>query len=472
MRTLQIVPQPSASAAAGDGTRRVFVSYSHHDGPMAGDGDLPAAVVTALYALAEDRPELGLARSRIFFDREQLMAGDQWNDRIKSEIQRCDVFLLLMTLNSLTSAFCIKEELAEAVRQGVPVIVPVLLSTCPWSGHVIAEGPPSRRLGDLDAVPKDGNGNVVPIKSPLWPDRETALTRTVEQIARKLAREMGAAAPPEPEILAPGLAPPPAPAAPSAPGLPPFLPYLCNQDGAVGDFNAGVQVWDSAQAMLVLVKGGWDDDTEGFLGRLCAKNLHDFCELNKTLLLDPKPLVLPQAMDGAKVRKSLAVDVRGALSQALFDNLYRIRTSADVAEALQALPGVRPLFAMLPQQPDEGSVATLKALLDLLEDVPPRTPLDRLVIALQVASPQLVAETTLRKRFKLDRRRRVQVVELAALEPVDREDVRKWHHDVGLAGRVDQPQLLQQLFAQAEQLRLRPFDRSVRPLLGLAPNNR
>jgi len=467
MRTLQIVPPSQSTPAAADGTRRLFVSYSHRDGPMAGDGDLPGAVVRALHALAADQPELGLAPERIFFDRERLLAGDDWNDSIFSEIQRTDVFLLLVSFNSLTSVFCIRKELAEAVRLGIPVIVPVLLSACTWAGHVVAEGPPSRRLGDFDAVPKDDNGNMVPIKSALWADRETALTRTVQQIARRLARD----------AAVPAASPTPAAAAPRPAGmrsLPPFLPYLCNQDRAVGDFNEGIRAWDAAQALLVLVKGAWDDDTEGFLGRLWAKNLRDFCDLQRSVLLEPRPLSLPPAMDGGRVRKprQLADDARAALSQALFDNVYRIRSANEVAEALQALPGVLPLFAALPLQPDEGSSATLRALLDLLEDVPPRTPLDRLVIAVQVSAPELVAEAALRKRLKLERRRRVQVVELAPLEPVDREDVRLWHHDHRLADRVDQPQLLELLFAQQAQLRLRPFDRSVRPLLGLASDTR
>lgn len=470
MRTLQIVPPAQGASTASDGTRRVFVSYSHRDGPMANDGDLPGAVVRALRALANDRPELGLAAERIFFDRERLMAGDDWNDGIFSELQRSDVFLLLVSFNSLDSHFCIKKELAEAVRIGIPVIVPVLLSACTWAGHVVSEGPPSRRLGDFDAVPKDDNANMVPIKDARWPDRETALTRTVEQIARRLARD-GAA----PQAAAPVATPAAAPPRPAAArSLPPFLSYLCNQVEAVRDFNDGIRAWDAAQALLVLVKGVWDDDTEGFLGRLCAKNLHDFCELQRSVLLEPRPLSLPQVMDGGRLRKprQLADDVRAALSQALFDNVYRIRSATDVAEALQALPGVQPLFAALPQQPDEASSATLRALLDLLEDVPPRTPLDRLVIAVQVSVPELVADSALRKRLKLERRRRVQVVELSPLEPVDREDVRLWHHDQRLADRVDQPQLLAQLFAKAEYLRLRPFDRSVRPLLGLTPDSR
>ena len=469
MRTLQIVPSPQGASAASDGTRRLFVSYSHRDGPMAGDGDLPGAVVRALQALAADQPGLGLSPERIFFDRERLLAGDDWNDSILSEIQRADVFLLLVSFNSLTSHFCIRKELAAAVRLGIPVIVPVLLSECTWSGHVVGEGDSARTLGSFDAVPKDGNGNMVPIKNPLWPDRETALTRTVQQLARRLARDAGAAAAPAVPAAA---AAPRASASPR--GLPPFLPYLCNQNEAVGDFNQGIRAWDAAQALLVLVKGIWDDDTEGFLGRLCAKNLHDFCEVQKTVLLEPKPLGLPPAIDGIRPRKprQLAEDMREALSQALFDNLYRIRSSAEVAEALQALPGVQPLFAVLPVQPDDGNTATLRALLDLLEDVPPRTPLDRLVIAVQVSAPGLVADTALRKRFKLERRRRAQVVELAALEPVDREDVRLWHHDQRLADRVDQPRLLEQLFAREAQLRLRPFDQSVRPLLGLASDHR
>jgi TIR domain len=474
MRTLQIVPASAGTAAAG--TRRVFVSYSHRDGPMAGDGDLPGAVVRALHALAEDQPELGLSPDRIFFDRAALMAGDDWNDAILSEIQRTDVFLLLVSFNSVTSRFCIKEELSAAVRHGVPVIIPVLLSECTWSGHLIVGDTRGRNLGALGAVPKDENGNFAPIKSPAWPDRETALTRTVQQIARRLTRDSQlpaaavtrAAAPAPAAAAVPLQAPAPAlPPATPAKALPPFLPFLCNQDRAVGSFNQGIAAWETSTALLVLVKGLWDDDTEGFLGRLWAKNLHDFCTTQATAVLEPRPLSLPQAMDGARARKGVETEVRAALSEALFNNLFRIKSGAQVAEALAALPGVLPLLATLPMQSDDANVAVLRALLDLVEDVPVRTPLDRLVIAVQVADPALIAEPSLRKRLRLERRRRVQVVELAALEPVDREDVRLWHSAQQLGSRVDQVRLLSTLFAGSAELRMRPFDHSVRPLLGL-----
>ena len=459
---------------------------------MANDGDLPGAVVRALHALADDQPALGLAPDRIFFDRDHLLAGDYWDDKIESAIREADVFLLLVSLNAVTSDYCMKRELQLAAELGM-LIVPVLLSDCTWSGHRVNGDPQGRLLGLFGAVPKDDNGNHLPIKSKQWGDRDTALTRMAQQIALRLAHDDAQAdtsadtsadgrLPPQtnphanppndiaavwPAIASPAGRPASTPMAGTARCLAPYTPYLCNQAFAAGAFNSGIFNWAPNKLLLVIVKGTWADHPEGFWERMCAKNLHDFCAAQQLPVLPPRRLKLPPAMDGSRLRPALAADLRGDLSEALFGNMFKLRSGNDMGELLSSQQAVLPLFATLPIQADDANIALLRALLDLLEDAPLRAPLDRLVLAVQVADPVLMVDPALRKRLKLERRRRTLVLELDALAPVSPEDVRQWHEALELSRYVSQPWLLDTLFAKEPALRMRAFDETVRPLIGL-----
>jgi|KBSMisStaDraftv2_1062788.scaffolds.fasta_scaffold979178_1 hypothetical protein len=92
------LPQIVPPTTAGTGGRHVFVSYSHLDGDLAG------RFMRSLWALAGNQPELRLAPERMFYDRDKLKAGDDWNESIQSHLRRADLFLLLVSTNSLTSA--------------------------------------------------------------------------------------------------------------------------------------------------------------------------------------------------------------------------------------------------------------------------------------------------------------------------------------------------------------------------------
>jgi hypothetical protein len=454
---------------AGSNTRRVFVSYAHRDGPMAQDGDLPEAVYAALVMLAEGERDLGLARERIFFDRSGLSGGEDWAHRIKSEILQADLFLLLVSINALNSDYCMNKELPLAAAAGIPII-PVLLTECLWQGRPVPVAGGERALGSYDAVPKDANANHAPIKSPLWPDRETALTRTMQQIAKALrlhAQGSAEAAAPLVETVGAAQRPPAPP--PHLAALPPYLPYLCNQDGAESEFRSFIHTqWEAGKLLLVLIKGSWEDHPEGFWKRLCKRTLHDFCETQRLSVLDPKPLRLPQAMDGTKLRPSLAEDVRAALSEALCGNMSRLKSGAEMAQAL-AMQSVLPLYATLPVQADEGNIALLGELVQLLESAPARSSLDHLVLAIQVTDELLWADGLLRQRLRLEQYRRTQVVELRQLEALQAEDVRLWHANYELVEYgIDLPDLHAALFTQQQALRMRRFDRAVRPLLPLS----
>ncbi|MBL8343653.1 MAG: toll/interleukin-1 receptor domain-containing protein [Rubrivivax sp.] len=446
------------------GTRRVFISYAHADGPKADDGDLPRAVYEAVCMLADNRPELGLARERIFFDRTGLLAGDAWEDKIRSEIQHADVFLLLMSIRTMNSSFCMDKELQWAAASGA-AIVPVLMSQCLWDNRPVNLPAGTRTLGSFNAIPKDANNDLVPIKDRRWDDRDAALTRLAQQLAAAMAHE--AHPPAEQDRAAVQAGPRTSPSAPHGPRLPLNLPLLCNQFDAESDFRHFVlNDWEPGKLLLVFVRGGYEDHPEGFWERLCERELAHSCETQGLTVRPPKRLRLPNAMNGNKLRASLADDVRAALSEALTGNMFRLKTPAEIVDALPA-QAVQPLLATLPSQPDAGNAALLRELLAWFDAAPRRAPLDRLVLAVLVSDPQLCADPGLVPRFGLEGAQRVQALCLHELEALSAADVRDWHANYELESLAELPRLTQALFGERAELRMRPFDRAARQLLGL-----
>ncbi len=96
--------------------------------------------------------------------------------------------------------------------------------------------------------------------------------------------------------------------------------------------------------------------------------------------------------------------------------------------------------------------------------------LQRLVLALLVEDPALLAEADLVRALRLGNPARTQIVELDPLLALDADDVRKWHLDqeIEALSGLDDQRLLAQVFGSDSQLRLRRFDERVRPLLGIS----
>ncbi len=447
------MPQIVAPACASQMGRHVFVSYSHLD------AELAEPFMRTMYALAGNLPELGLARERIFYDRAMLKAGDDWDDSIKSHLQRADLFLLLVSSRSLTSRYCLAEELAGAARLGIP-IVPVLLSATPaWDSRPVDGDVRNRRLGAFNAVPVNGKSGPQPIRGGNWATRDLALTEAARQIAARLTRDD---------------TPPQATAATHAPrrAIAPLLPYFCNQQPPASSFESGLDAWPADRALLVLVKGEFADDTPGFWERLCHKNLVDYCEMERAgvPLRPARPLELPAAYDGDRLVDDIPLQVRRKLSEALFGNARRLRSGADLAALLDSDGGLQPLCATLSTEPHAGAAAVLGAFLDLIDEAPVDAPLGRLVIAVLVENPALVAEERLVEALALRRQAgRTHVVETRRLLPLTGEEVKLWYrqHRLADALKLDEEQLVKLLFKGAGTLRHRAFDQQVRPLLGL-----
>ncbi len=137
----------------------IFVSYAHED------EDLKKELDKYLKVLKRS------AKVRIWNDR-QLIAGQEWDDAIMSELEKADIILLLISVDFNASDFIWDKELAAAMRRheaGTARVVPIILRKCEWSRLPYAK---------LQALPRDGR----PVLD--YPNRDDAFTEIAEGIER------------------------------------------------------------------------------------------------------------------------------------------------------------------------------------------------------------------------------------------------------------------------------------------------
>ena len=144
----------------------IFVSYAHAD----------LEVVDQLRAyigwLENDE------RISVFDDRE-LLGGEKWDPRLKTELDRADIVLLVVTAAFGNSRYCTQVELKQALRRSDEAgvcIIPILAATCDWEAMPIT---------DRQALPKDDNQRLKPLNK--WgPDVDVALTQIAKHVRRNV----------------------------------------------------------------------------------------------------------------------------------------------------------------------------------------------------------------------------------------------------------------------------------------------
>jgi hypothetical protein len=116
---------------------KIFISYSHRDETWKN------RVVKHLKVLAGEGLEV--------WDDRRIAAGSDWQPEIARAIAHCDLAVLLVSADFLTSRFILGEEVPPLLQrrqeQGIHVI-PLILSPCTWD-----------RIGwvrPIQARPKDG----------------------------------------------------------------------------------------------------------------------------------------------------------------------------------------------------------------------------------------------------------------------------------------------------------------------------
>jgi hypothetical protein len=424
---------------------RIFISYSHKDQTRA------AAFHEALCALALNNADLGLDESRIFFDREHLLAGDDWSERIETELDLADIFILLLSTACSRSKYCFEKELATAAKRGI-VIIPVLLCDAPsWETRRVEGDPKKRELIAFQAVPVTEHGPEPIFFSSIW-EPQYAIAQAVKAIGKRLMRDMPQQAARDLETKR----------RPSGRPAPPIdkLQALCNQHLTEKSFESGLDRWSKNHALVVLVKGLFEDAAPACWERLCDANLTEFCEEEGLRISSAQPFAWPMPAPSI-LNADLAAEVRRNLSKALFGNGRKLRTGRDLAAVLANEAGLLVLTSTIPALPPAETARWVSALMALLDEMPEETPARRLVVAVIVESSELVEADDLVGLLKLpDRSDRCQLIETSALQPLEREHVKLWYREWGWRLkdqiRLGEGELLSQLFTQ-NQLRHRPF---------------
>ncbi|MEM7117952.1 MAG: TIR domain-containing protein, partial [Chloroflexota bacterium] len=116
----------------------VFISYTRND------KETKEKLIDHLSALKWTDTNMN-----VFIDG-YLKAGDKWEETIFKEIQKADMFVLLVSKKFLTSSFIQNKELPailERHRKTKARIIPIILESCMWQ---------ETRLGSFLARPEDG----------------------------------------------------------------------------------------------------------------------------------------------------------------------------------------------------------------------------------------------------------------------------------------------------------------------------
>jgi|GEM_PF-2590847 len=106
--------------------KRVFVSYSHQDSKYLNKGSL----VDYLSGLEREGFD--------FWYDKKILAGDDWDDEIKQQIENADIALVLVSQFFLNSKYCrdieVEKFLQNQISRGLKIF-PIILSHCDWKSH-------------------------------------------------------------------------------------------------------------------------------------------------------------------------------------------------------------------------------------------------------------------------------------------------------------------------------------------------
>ena len=139
----------------------IFVSYAHEDEELKKELDKYLKVLRRS------------SKVRIWNDRE-LIAGQEWDEAIMSELGKADIILLLISVDFNASDFIWDKELDAAMKRheaGTARVVPIILRKCDWNRLPYAK---------LQALPRNGR----PVLD--YASRDDAFTEIAEGVARLL----------------------------------------------------------------------------------------------------------------------------------------------------------------------------------------------------------------------------------------------------------------------------------------------
>ncbi|MBX3617331.1 toll/interleukin-1 receptor domain-containing protein [Nitrosomonas sp.] len=434
---------------------RIFVSYSHKD------SDDARQFMDHFKLQLQGLPELFISPDQVFFDRNKLRAGKDWDESIQSALDQAEYFIFLVSVNSLNSEFCYLRELAFAVSRSLPIIQ-VILNPCPWEKLPIPGDRQKRNLGKLGALPKDIEFSLKPVSDWIGKDRAHVWNEVAKQITAEITAAISAQ-PTQPEQSQTIKA---VTSAASQHKFVPLLPYFCNQTAAVNEFNKRVKLWSNT-ALLVLTKGIHDDDLPNFWKRLHHKNLSDYLTVRNAQLLETKRFIWPFNKEEKSNAQEMMATMMSALSDALTGNPYQLTDEATLSRWLSASSGVITLVTDLPKEPKKNTAAGIRVLLDLLEHCSAEAQLNRLVIAMMLEDSELITEKDLQKTLKISGYQRTHLVDIMPLRDIGKEDIIQWYRvHVEKLQRISEEDLLRN-FANLliQPLRMRKFASKINEIL-------
>jgi internalin A len=103
-----------------------------------------------------------------------LLAGEDWDESIKDELNKADIVLYLVSANSMAVAYIHKVELPlveERCNKGDCKLVPIIVSSCHWTQLDFAK---------KNALPNKG----VPIRDRSWGNQDVAWTAVIKQLEK------------------------------------------------------------------------------------------------------------------------------------------------------------------------------------------------------------------------------------------------------------------------------------------------
>lgn len=123
---------------------RIFVSYAHEDETFKNELDKHLKPLKRSGAIG------------VWSDR-RIVAGQEWDQAIRDEMARADIFLLLVSSDFNASDYIAEHELTEALARheaGTGRVVPIILRPCRWEGLDFAKlqalPPRGRPVSDYD----------------------------------------------------------------------------------------------------------------------------------------------------------------------------------------------------------------------------------------------------------------------------------------------------------------------------------
>jgi len=154
---------------------RAFISYSKSDGESNEDG------INFLEEFKQTLVPLSNKFNNLLetWDDTYLVAGDEWDDEIKNQLNSCDIIFLLISPYFLNTRYIIDVELANAVerhKRKECVVVPIVVKSCGWQDIPI--------LSIFNGIPRKGLIVSAWKRNREWTSREDAWNHVYEEVKK------------------------------------------------------------------------------------------------------------------------------------------------------------------------------------------------------------------------------------------------------------------------------------------------